>query len=357
MSVDRPPPNPQEGLEDLAATPVAAPDPLFVERLESHLRLAHANVSRSTPRRRLAPALAVAAAAVVLGLAVVRVTRVESATAELEVASGVTVVLPDGTVVVDPAPGTPLADGTLVLVDEQGRAVVDGVELGPGSAVRIDRDTLVTPLAGAAAPPTTASPPPGDGPVDGGTALAPAPGPSTVPDGGGPVPAPAPGGDDPGALPGPPPHDVAPPGPPPAPPAPGSPPPPPVPVDPPAPMPGRGGGPTGPHPGPPGPHAADGIALRVRPGDTGIEVLFEFTGRTPPEVTLVLVRTVGPGPDTAEPTWPVSGATVEVARRHGGDAIRIVDPWPVDAGVVRYRVIALAGDRVLGRSAVQTVTR
>ncbi|RMH68956.1 MAG: hypothetical protein D6683_16465, partial [Actinomyces sp.] len=136
---------PTERLDALGAAPTPAPDPLFVERLESHLRLSHAHTAPA-PRRRLVPALAVSLVLVAFALAAVRISRVESASARLDVAHGVTVVTPDGSVLVDPPPGTELGDGALVLVDETGRAVVDGIELGPGSAVRIDRDALVTPF-------------------------------------------------------------------------------------------------------------------------------------------------------------------------------------------------------------------
>ncbi|MFT5202431.1 MAG: hypothetical protein ACI9C1_001819 [Candidatus Aldehydirespiratoraceae bacterium] len=164
-------------------------DPRRRDQIEAGLRVQFAGVG-GRPRRAALPRWLVVAPVLLLLLAVATVTLVvrdEGAVAALEVrdADNVTVMLPDGSQVENPADGFTLGEGVIVMVGEAGSITIDDVTLGSGAVVRVRDGRLVTDVVVTApgrpdhldesgrptptvTPPTTrptADAPPADGPT------------------------------------------------------------------------------------------------------------------------------------------------------------------------------------------------
>jgi len=384
--------DPIDALAELFAEPDPGPEPRFVELLESQLRVAHAEQNRAPatfgPRWGRLVGLATVAVVVLAAATAGLVYRDRSVSSALEMsdASGVSLTLPDGSTIDDPADGFELPNGTVIVIKIGGSAVVDDVVLGEGAVVTVRDGALVT-----------------DAKVD----LAAAPVVDQVPIPGQDVASPTPAqsgstGQNQQSDIRPEPSDVRPlppvdePGPPAAPSDPGRPPMPTprpsLPADPFGPLPPVKDGPTvtiepkpiGPpitsQPGPIGPPVsgpppmpvpppADSISppsiapapgltvpvgLRVsRHGHTHRVKVVWSSGQVPnADWRAIVIRSTA----TAPPEWPAAGATVVVGESPAGGPGSAVDDVPPDALVARYRVVLI--DRigaVVASSVVQTV--
>ena len=329
-------------LDRLGRLSAPEPDAQFADNLEARLRVMHAEQQPSgapspSSWRRILVVLPVAALLLVAATAVL-VARDDAVSAALELTESVNVVvtLPDGTQLIDPV-GLELTDGTVVMVGEDGLAVIDGVELSAGARVRVIDDQLVTD----AAPPDRD----GQGVIDvepdadsvtdarGDSDSAPT---TSVPgdsdrttdradrgDGGRDLPL-----DDQTDRPA----STRPP----------------EPDDPPA------DSPSGQEPG--GDEAVlVNLGMRVHAGRDGIEVTWRGFGEGIEDVRVILLRLAGSG-DVGIPDWPAEGAVVVLGETAGNDPATVVDALPDGANTSRYRVVAVLGTEVLFRSEIQTVS-
>ena len=331
----------------------AAPDldPTSRDRIESGLRVRHAE-GQAKPTGPRVPRWLLAAPALVVVLlvaTVVLVARDEAAVAALEVrdAQDVVVTLPSGEMIENPADGFALRDGAVVVVGDSGTITIGDVTLDAGAVVTVRDGQLVTDVI-ATTTTDRPDPPPEpttgvrDGPTD-------RPGdsvrPTTLP----------PDTRPPGSVP----SDSRPLGtePPPGPDDP------PVDEDPardtPPDLPGGADGPrddagVGGRPvdsSPPG--ATDGVdvavALRVALRDGHVRVTWTTEG-TSEGWTALLLRTV----DGSTPESPDNAATVGEGTR--GDVTELFADLPEDVAALRYRVV-IADDSggVVARSETQTL--
>ena len=322
MTEDRP--NPLGPLADSAVPEMSA---ATRDRLEAGLRVRHA-ARRPAPGGRRIPRLVVIGPVVALVLVVatiVFVARDESAVAALEVrdAVNVTITLPDGEVVTDPADGFALTDGAVVVVGADGRVTIDDVTLVAGTTVSVrdgrlvtdvvatttidrsdqtaDRDTDPDPAPGevtttttrASAPPRPTEPPIDSTPARPATTDAPPP-----------------------SEPARPPSDSDPPD----------------------------------RPREADPETAVAVALRVDRRDGGVRVTWSTEGVGDTNWRVVVVRTT----DGSEPIEAADGTVIGEGER--GEVTDARRDLPGDVQTLRYRVIILdEGDGVVARSAVQTL--
>ncbi len=141
--------DPIDALAELFAEPDPEPTPGFVDRLDTELRIAHAERSRTTapsPRWGRLGALA-SVAAIVLAVATAGLVwndRSVSSALEMTDAIGVQVTLPDGSTIEDPADGFDLPEGAIIVVSIGGSVTIDDVLLGEGSTVTVRDGSLVT---------------------------------------------------------------------------------------------------------------------------------------------------------------------------------------------------------------------
>lgn len=178
-------------LDPLASADAPELDAATRARLESGLRVQHA-AQRSTGARRPLPrwAALVPVVALVLLATVTLVLRDEAAVAALELsgARDVTITLPDGEVVLDPADGFALIDGAVVVVGASGSATIDDIALAPGAVVTVRDGQLVSDVVATttttatdrALPPDDGVPPIDEPPTDRPPTTTTAPGPATT---------------------------------------------------------------------------------------------------------------------------------------------------------------------------------
>ena len=329
-------------------------DPGFADRLESSLRIQHA-ARRHTPpvRSRWRQLLLLGPVVVLVVLAsAVLVLRDEAQSSALELreAHNVVVTLPDGTSLVDPV-GLELVDGAVVTVGPGGRAVIDDVEFGPGAVITVRNRALVTPD-----PATTTSLAPSGG-TDTEASVAPTTDPPAYPTADGRTDV-APGTDrgqagDRGTDSAPPltsepsdrdtadrdSDDF-----------------PSYPTDAPARDDAEDAAPivdaarAG---GDDGQHRIVDLALTVRLRDGGVTVRFGATGVDVDGLRVMLLRSRGP--DAPEPDWPRVGDVTIAAETSGSQVGEFRDSVPGPRVLLQYRVVALVGDDVVARSAVQTL--
>jgi len=411
--------DPIDALAELWAEGDPEPDPGFVDRLDSRLRVAHA-------QRRQTPVIAGRSWGRLAGLVTVAVVVVAAASVslayrdgavssalEMSDASGVTLTMPDGSTVDDPADGFELPNGTVIVIKIGGSAVIDDVILEEGAVVTVQDGALVTDTTiDLAGPPSvdettvdgvgvdprgsssvTASDPGDDSQLsptptdvrpdppmgDPGNTMAP------TPSGPGRSLEPVPGDSVPPIMPLPPetggpavtiePRPIGPP----------------VTIEP---------GPVGPpvtiEPGPVGPPVTIepgpvGPPVTITPGPVGPPVTIEPPSGSvgppriapPPGLTVpvglrvsrrghtrqVRVAWTSGSPSTADwravvirstaatpPTWPVAGATVIVGESPAAVPGSAVDDVPPGAQVARYRVVLVdLSGAVIGASVVQSV--
>jgi hypothetical protein len=112
-------------------------DPVFANRLDGALRVAHAEQLTERDRRSIwipvtAGLSAVGALIVGVMILVASVNGAANDEVVMTAATGTDVVIP-GELVMDGTPGLRLPDGTRISVGPNGEAVVDGVVLGPGA--------------------------------------------------------------------------------------------------------------------------------------------------------------------------------------------------------------------------------
>jgi hypothetical protein len=326
----------------------AAPDldPTSRDRIESGLRVQHAEGRRKPTGPRSARWLVAAPALVIVLLlaTLALVVRDESAVAALEVrdARDVVVTLASGEMIRDPADGFALRDGAVVVVGEAGTITIGDITLDSGAVVTIRdgqlvTDVIVTTTTGRPDPPPTdtvgdgtrpTTLPPDSRPADS-TPTESTPGDSR------------PVGTDPPREPVAPPPEVGPArdGP----------------RDRPADADVPGDGPAvGPDGAPP--HGAvDGldvaVALSVTARDGRIRVTWSTEG-TAADWTVLLLRTVdGSAPEGR------GNATV-VGEGPSGQVTESVADLPRDVAALRYRVVIVDGtDGVVARSEIQTLNR
>jgi len=390
--------DPIDALAELFAEPDPGPEPRFVELLESRLRVAHAEKNRVPatvgPRWGRLVGLATVAAVVLAAATAGLVYRDRSVSSALEMsdASGVSLTLPDGSRIDDPADGFELPNGTVIVIRIGGSAVIDDVVLNEGAVVTVRDGALVTdaevdlaaaPVAdqapvpdNAVASPTPAQPgapdqnqQPGIGPKPSDVRPLPPvdePGPAAAPS----LPS------DPGVSPMPPPRPTLPtdtfgppmtiepnpigppitilPGPivppitiepgPIGPPVSG---PPPMPVPPPADT-------IAPPRIAPPPGLTVPVGLRVsRHGHTHrVKVVWSSGSAATADWRAIVIRSTAATP----PQWPAAGATVVVGESPSGGPGSAVDDVPPDAMVARYQVVLVdRGGAVVASSVVQTV--
>lgn len=122
-------------------------DAAAADRLEAALRVAHAERSRpaAVPGWRRPALLGAMALVVVLAALATMVVQdtAPSAALVLRDASGVTVVLPDGSRVVDPVDGFELPDGAVVSIADGGRATIDDTTIDVASVLEVRDGALV----------------------------------------------------------------------------------------------------------------------------------------------------------------------------------------------------------------------
>lgn len=361
--------DPVDALAELFAEPDPDPDPRFVDRLESRLRVAHAEQNRTPvtvgPRWGRLVGLAAIAVMVLAAATTGLLYRDRSVSSALEMsdASGVSLTLPDGSTVEDPADGFELPDGTLIIIRVGGSAVIDDVVLDEGSVVTVRDGALVTEaevdLATAPAPRDQAPLPDND-------VASPTTAPTVPPD----------RGQQPGNVPQPTDGRPVAPGPtakPPPPSEPGRPPGPGLPNDPLGPPvtiePGPIGPPVSVPPPIPAPPPADSVAppgvppaagqtlpvgLRVnRHGRThSVKVAWSSGSSSSADWRAVVIRSTSDAP----PQWPAAGATVIVGESPAGRPDSAVDAVPPDAMVAKYKVVIVdRAGAVVASSVVQTV--
>ena len=95
------------------------------------------------------------------------------------------------------------------------------------------------------------------------------------------------------------------------------------------------------------------LALTVRLEDAAVAVGWRATGVGVADLRVVLLRSHGP--DAPDPDWPLIGAVTIAAETFGSELGEFRDDVPDSGVVVRYRAVALFGDDVVARSAVQTL--
>lgn len=170
-------------LQNLGSAPGPSPDNGFTDRLDSHLRVMHAQELGASPRRpRWTPAIVgLIAIIAVIFVATLSFDGATSAEVIMTAASDTEVVFPDERSVTG-SEGLTLPEGTRIVVGSEGEAIVNGVILGPGSeAVVVAGDHIDVVVT------TPVDPPPSDTgarPDDRAAPGLPAPWPSTT----GPVP-------------------------------------------------------------------------------------------------------------------------------------------------------------------------
>ncbi|MEM7142444.1 MAG: hypothetical protein AAF548_15580 [Actinomycetota bacterium] len=134
-------------LAPLAGEPVAPLDSASRDRIESALRVQYAARTGAGRPSRPRWLIAVPALAVLLAVATVALVArdtVPVAALELNDADGVTITLPDGSTVIDPADGFLLADGAVVMVRDAGSVRIDDVTLSGETTVTVRDGQLVT---------------------------------------------------------------------------------------------------------------------------------------------------------------------------------------------------------------------
>jgi len=140
--------DPIDALAELFAEADPQPTPGFVDRLDTELRIAHAERARSAapnPRWGRLGALA-SVAVIVLAVATVGLVwndRSVSSALEMTDAIGVQVTLPDGSTIEDPADGFDLPEGAIIVVRVGGSVTIDDVSLGEGATVTVRDGALV----------------------------------------------------------------------------------------------------------------------------------------------------------------------------------------------------------------------
>ena len=334
--------DPIDALAELFAVADPEPDPRFADRLESDLRVAHAerNLARRPSRiGSRVTALATLALVILVAATVSLVWRDRSVSSALEMsnADGVVVTLPDGSTVDDPADGFDLPEGTVIVVRIGGSVTIDDVSLHDGVVVTVRDGSLVTD-----APITTTTVQAVDdvAPTD-----APAPPPPnsdrpapTTPNSDRPAPT-TPTPDRP--APPPPISDRA---------SPAT----PTPVKPEPPVvavPGPGLGQALPDTSP---STGVELALAIKvDGKSGRVVVRWSTGRAlEPTWRALVVRSTG----EVEPAWPLDSTSVLLGESHGAGRSELIDEPGPDARFANYRVVVVdrAGG-VVARSAVQSV--
>ena len=118
----------------------------IADRIESRLRVAHAEANPSRPVRWWRPALAAPIAVllvVALSLAVVLRTSDPAAALVVTDAENVTVRLPDGSLVIDPEDGYELPDGAVLEIGLGGMVTVDDVVLDSAGVLAVRDGRLV----------------------------------------------------------------------------------------------------------------------------------------------------------------------------------------------------------------------
>lgn len=303
------------------------------DRIEAAMRVQHA-ARQPMPRRLGGWRLAVPALAVVLlAVAVLLAIDDDPAVAALEIrdAQDVTVVLPTGESIENPADGYGLVDGSQVFVGQAGTVTIDDVMLGPGAVVTVRGDQLVSDVVATTTQPvddlderpttSTTRPPPAVAPTDPPRTTTPDAGPSTTTpvDSRPPTSAPV---------------DTRP-----------------VPTEPPTTRP--------PVTEPPSSTVArpvDGdplaVGLRVAATDGAARVAWAVEGSLDPSWRVVVVRTI----DGSIPEGP--GNAVVVGEGPSGDLTETRADLGDDVTVVRYRVVVLDGSGgVVARSEVQSLGR
>ncbi len=325
--------NPLERL-DLGGDRSPAADPQFADRLEASLRVAHADRQRAAApiwRRVAVVAPMLVVLLVVATVAVVVRDESPSAALVLTDASDVTVHLPDGSTLFDPADGFLLVDGTVIEIADGGSVTIDEITVDSAAVFTVRDGALVSDVAGT----TTTDRPPGSttsGSVtertttsvpdtDRTTSTTVAP-PSTRPV------------DSPTTLP-PPPRDDE------------------TAAD------ARDQAPTD----EPGDHGvALEISLRVRAGDGGVRLAWNVVGGEDGWTTIVMRRSgdhaVESGPGAGIDVLLAEPGVVLVAERPGAGAGELFDRVALGDGPVRYRVLVLDGARgIVASSPAQIVGR
>lgn len=135
-------------LDGLGTAPVPRLDEAASARIESGLRVLHAQ-RQATPQRARWQAWLVAAPALALAVAVVTIALLAGdergvAALELRGAENVVITLPGGAEVTDPADGYRLVEGAVLTVGEGGRVTIDDRVLGAGAVVTVEQGALVT---------------------------------------------------------------------------------------------------------------------------------------------------------------------------------------------------------------------
>lgn len=319
-------------LDPLAGSAVPEMDAATRDRLEAGLRVQHASRHPAPGGRRIPRRVVVGpvVALVLIVATIVFVARDESAVAALEVrdAVNVTITLPGGDVVTDPADGFALTDGALVVVGADGRVTIDDVTLGAGTTVTVRDGRLVSDVVATTTidrPERTDRPadvddrdtepdrPPGEVTTTTTTASAP-PRPTEAPVDTTPV--------RPTPTDAPPPEPTRPPADP-------------APTD---------------RPGEVDPGTDVAVALRVDRRDGGVRVTWNAEGVADTGWRVVVVRTI----DGSEPLRAGDGTVIGEGER--GEVTDERRDLPGDVETLRYRVIILDdGDGVVARSAVQTL--
>lgn len=140
--------------------------PAVADRIEAALRVAHAAhapTAARVPAWRRPIALAALALVVLLAAVASLVVRdtAPSAALVLRDAAGVTVALPDGSRVVDPADGFRLPDGAIITIAVGGMATIDGTTIESPSVLEVRDGSLVIQVdVTSTQPPTTERVPP-----------------------------------------------------------------------------------------------------------------------------------------------------------------------------------------------------
>lgn len=333
------PTNPLEPLVDAAVPPL---DPQAADRIETALRVGFADRTPGSRRSRVPRGLVVGPIVVLLVLVVTvaLVARDDAPVAALELrdARNVTVTLPDGAVVADPADGFALVDGAVVEVGTGGRVTIGDVTLAAGTTVtvrdgRLVSDAIVTTTTDPPVTPSAA--PPGPEPPDDPATTVPTSVPTAVPP---PIPSRRP---EPTPTPRPP-----------------------VPTPtarPESPVPTTSGRPEPPEtsrpptttsPRTPGPEADVSFALRVAGTEGGARVSWRADGVAPGTWRVVVIRAVD-GSETVDlRTASVVGEGVQ------GELVDSFRSLPPETTVVRYRVVAIDGaGGVVAGSAVHSFAR
>ncbi len=141
----------QNPLSSMGEVDGAEADERFADRLEASLRVSHAQLqpTRQPLWRRLSVAGSVMVVLLVLtSVALLARDEAPSAALVLTNASNVTVHLPDGTSIEDPADGYLLIDGAVIEVRDGGVATIDDVTVDSVALFTVRDGLLVTDVAG-----------------------------------------------------------------------------------------------------------------------------------------------------------------------------------------------------------------